>query len=238
LESSLIRFSLNSFSISTLAKGTLLNLNIRNKQILIHDLSSIYLLARSQIEAYFMFYYLFNQPKTDSEGEFRFLLYCISGLKKRQEFNITSSEYKAKQNKELKDISILIERLNNNKFFQSLESQKQKDLLNRFPAKILGWERLIKSSNVSKYDFILQSWKLYSNYAHSEYISTLQYKDIYKNKETLKIMIYHTIEKSHIVSILQLRSLLMLFPDLNKSYNKLNIKHKTIIEFWASIFLK
>ena len=63
-----------------------------------------------------------------------------------------------------------------NEYFLSLPEGKQKDILNRKQAKILGWEKLFTSSDL-KSDLFVRSWRLYSNYAHSEYISLIQFKE-------------------------------------------------------------
>ncbi|MFI5139194.1 MAG: hypothetical protein ACHQIM_15330 [Sphingobacteriales bacterium] len=230
LEIQSIKFIFHTSSLFHLLKGTPLNPDGR----LVHDIGSIFLLRRAQIENYLMFYYLNIQPKSDNEALLRILFFDLGGLAHRQGFTATTKDNINKKNKELSEIDYLLTEIKKNAFFQTLHIQKQNDLLERKPPRIIGWEKLIESSHL-KTENTIQLWKYYSNYAHSEMIGIIQIEDYIRNPEHLKETVYYTAEQTLIITCVILQDFLSTFPELQELQSTLPQLLKSKIDFWNKI---
>jgi hypothetical protein len=186
-----VKLALNSSSLALLFEAT----PLRGRGIKFHDLPAIYLLRRAQIENYLMFFYLNIQPQSDTEGEFKFYLFEASGLNARQKYDVKQPESILKKQKELERLGEYVTKIRQNLFFQSLNLQKQNQLLSTLPAKTVGWEKLIESSPL-KTGLFLDIWRLYSNHAHSEMIGLSQLKGYIKNPDSLSTSLRTTLVQS------------------------------------------
>lgn len=231
LETHLMKFSMHSASLVHLMKGTPLTDNNSGKQFIYPDLGSIHLIMRAQIENYLMFYYLNVQPKSSEEGELRYYLYELSGLSHRQQYDAKQSEHIKKKEDERELIIKIIELIKSNKFFNSLPLQKQNHLLETKPPRIMGWEKLIGSSNLDT-DLFLGKWKLYSNYAHSEMIGSIQLKAYVNKPEELQRTIFHNIEQAIIPTCIIIKDLTSIFKTTEAKYNSYSLETRTKIDFW------
>lgn len=178
-----LKFSLNVMSIENLLNGTdLKSKKTKNKII---DISSIYILIRSLIENYAIFYYLFIEPKTNAEREFRFWIYKMSGLSQRQKLKVSTKEAKLKKEHERGEIEEVKLIIIASPFFNKIEKGVQKKIRNHTswntPAHVYkNFEELIKKSDLNG-RLIFDQWKLYSNYVHSEFLSIIQIEHFYLN---------------------------------------------------------
>lgn len=218
LEIHAFKFSLQSSTISSLFLGTILKDRHSKKPLIYPDLNSIYLLMRAQMESYLMFYYLNVQPLTNEEGEFKYLLYNLSGLNQRQSYFSTTKEHINQLQLEKIDIDSILKKIQSNIYFLSLSSKEKKFILKTKPAKIMTWAELIKRSHLNTTLF-LPRWKLYSNYAHSEMISSIQIKHMIRNREELNQVINHTIEMAYLPICIFIKDLTKLFNTAEIVYN-------------------
>lgn len=230
LEILLVKLSLNSSSLAYLIRGTPIK-SPKGEKIDYPDLGSIYLLGRAQIENYLMLYYLNFQPKTFEEGEFRYLLYELSGLNNRQQFDATTRESILKKQKEKVDIDLIIEKIKNNKYFQELPKQKQNHLLENKPSRIIGWEKLIETSHLNRQLF-LNTWKLYSNYSHSELIGSIQIKDFFKNRVELNSSLCTALNIANMIVCTTIIDLVKKFEPSEILFNSLSTELNTKINFY------
>ena len=97
-----IKYTLNANSLSQILGGSRIESSLSNVSTNIIDISSLFILMRAEIENYLTFYYLYIQPKTKSEQEYRFLIYELAGLTSRQKLNIVIPEVEAKKKQEEK----------------------------------------------------------------------------------------------------------------------------------------
>jgi len=171
-----IKYTLNANSLSQILGGSRLESSLSNVATNIIDLSSLFILMRAEIENYLTFYYLYIQPKTKSEQEYRFLIYELAGLTSRQKLNIVIPEVEAKKKEEEKRIDEIIQSLAQNRFFLSLDQVQQKKILKDRTAKLVGWNILVEQTELTS-EVFRKLWKLSSNYAHSEYLSLMQIKE-------------------------------------------------------------
>ena len=236
LEIQLVKFSLHSSSLLYLMKGTPLKIDKSGKTITYHDISTIYLLVRAQIENYLMFYYLNIQPETFEQGEFRYLLYELSGLSHRQQFNVGTEDQRLQKENEKNEIEVLIDKIRQNKYFLNLPKQEQIRLLKSRPSRTMGWEKLIESSQLNT-EFFLGVWKLYSNYSHSEMIGSIQMKAYIKEPAELRRVLFSTLQHTNMLTCVAIKDLVKLFKTSEIVFNTLPIDLKTKIEFWYQIAL-
>jgi hypothetical protein len=228
LEEHIFAYTVICHSHIKLANGT----PIPKKEISIIDLNSNYLLARAEIENYYTFYYLFIQPKTKEEYILKYLLFKASGLHARQKFSPKTKNGKKKQKLEKPQIEKLKEYIRENGYFKKLPTKKQKNLLKNLPAKTDSWVNLIKNADIDHKHF-LDLWRLYSNYAHSESLSVLQFSDYMKNPDIKKSSNFHTLFKSTMLTAIYIKDFISLFDKLKEYYEKhIDEKTRFEIDYW------
>lgn len=132
------------------------------------DINSIAVLMRFLIENYIINYYLHFEKVELEEKEYRHLLYKYCGLNNRDYYSTKGKkelDIKKKENKEeLEKTRILIQQ---NSYFKSLKK-------NKIPTKIFEISSYFTQTDINN-DAISTFWRLFSNYAHSEYISIINY---------------------------------------------------------------
>jgi hypothetical protein len=234
LEVQLVKFSMHSASLAYLLKGTPIKDIETNKEFKYPDLGSIFLLRRAQIENYLMFYYLNIQPSTNEEGIFRYLLYELSGLSHRQTIPAIQPDTIQKKENERKEIENIIKEIKKNKIYQALPLKNQNQLLKTRPARIMGWEKLIQSSGLNTEQF-LTSWKLCSNYSHSEMIGSIQIESSIKNPDELKWVLFLALEQSIITTCILIKDMTKLFKSTEITYNALPVSLTTKIDMWCKV---
>ncbi|HVI43222.1 MAG TPA: hypothetical protein VM802_00065 [Chitinophaga sp.] len=238
-EALLLKLSLHSSSINKLMSPVPLFKDENGNILSIQDISSIYVLSRAQIECYLTLYYFILSPSNDDEGEFKHLLYQLSGLSNRQNYYCTMPESIAKKQQEASDIARLRQQISNNVWYQNLPSEDRRkvDKVNP-PSRLLGWERIIESTRF-KETHLAPSWKLYSNHAHSEFIGTIQFTGYLSDNTGLKKTLYHTLELTIMIMCVTITELLNLFPVIADAYEALvSIKDRTYVCYWTHVGLK
>jgi hypothetical protein len=218
-------------------KGTPIKINKKGKTITYQDIGTIYLLVRAQIENYLMFYYLNIQPETFEQGEFRYLLYELSGLSHRQQFNVGTEDQRLKKENEKKEIDVLMDKIKQNKYFLNLPKREQNQLLKSRPSRTMGWEKLIENSQLNT-EFFLGVWRLYSNYSHSEMIGSIQMKAYIKKPDELRRVLFSTLQHTNMLTCVAIKDLVKLFKTSEIVYNTLPIELKTKIEFWHQMAIE
>ncbi|QBA22357.1 hypothetical protein EU348_14650 [Chryseobacterium indologenes] len=227
-------------SIVGLTGGIFLESNDKIATIQIIDFPSINILTRSIIESFLTLEYLFYNKLEEDEKEFRFLLWRISGYKARQNFFSEDGKIRGGEkvkkvlDSELEEIKELLNIIEKSQHYSNLEKKHLSKLSRYGIPRLKSWSELLESSML-KTDLFLTSYKLYSNYAHSEFISLIQCngadvfnKGSYGNslhlKNALRLVLY-----INCVSIIQLKKK---FDYTNEVYDAFNLEQKNIIEFW------
>ncbi|RZK32678.1 MAG: hypothetical protein EOO61_16680 [Hymenobacter sp.] len=187
LEPLAARIGFASASFENLVSGTTRG-GYTDTPITFPDLASIYTIARSQLEAYLTFYYLYIGPQSDAECELKYNIYVVAGLTARQSLRSEMEElYKETKDERLPEViaqineeGARIERLKTiieaDALFNSLYTKSQRNSILSITqprARTQSWTDIIKSSPLATVPFA-NRWSLYSNHAHSEYISLLQ----------------------------------------------------------------
>jgi hypothetical protein len=238
-ESLLVKLAFHSSSINHLATNIPILRGVNGNTVSWVDISSLYVLARAQMECYLTFYDLIISPKSHEEGEFKFLLYKYSGIANRQGYYASTLENIAKKEEESQYLLSLKNQISTHPYYNSLSNDLQRQIKSRFPpARLQRWSELIKSSHL-KDNYFLTTWKLYSNHAHSEYIGSIQLIDYFKNINETNRTVFNTLELTTMITSITIIELLNLYPQLISNYeNEVNLESKSYINFWAKVGLK
>jgi hypothetical protein len=236
-ETLLIKMIFTSKSILELSKGINFSILNSDKKIPIIDRSSIYILTRSLLETFLTLEYLFFNNLGRDEQIFRYSLWRISGFMSRQDFGKTQNkEFIEKIEREKAEISQLKKDVKLSPFYSELKDNQLWKLDNYGLPRIISWIPLLKQS-VLKKDSFDKVYKLYSNYAHSEFISIIQLNE---GKVTANddFNIETTITTLNNVRILNCVALIMMtnkFEFAKRKFDKLDEKQRFIIEFWNKL---
>ena len=166
----LFKYLIKSISFMNLLKGS-----EYNKDTIFIDIPSLFIHLRSLIENYLTFYYLFVQPSLKNEIRFRSLIYQRSGLKNRQKYDIIPPN-NAILIKEKKEIEKITKEIEINPLYNKLNSKVRNRIKDK--ATLMGFIHIIKSSPLKNTCFE-SLWRICSNYAHSEFISGIQFRSMY-----------------------------------------------------------
>jgi hypothetical protein len=215
------KYNYHALNLNSLLKGTRQISKIFNFDQIVYDMSSAYIIQRSLLEAYLTFYYLYVQPVTDSESRCKWLVYQIAGLNSRQDFKSDYIDYKLKIETEKDIINKCTEELKCNEYFKSLPESKRKEILKAKPAKIIGWQQLFKTSDI-KSELFLKAWRLYSNYAHSEYLSLIQVREYRQGAPEFISAIQSTAFTSLILTSIFITNFRKLYKEVDDNFSTLN----------------
>jgi len=238
MEANLVKLSMHSSTLADILPGTTFYNPVSKTEIKYPDLPSIFLLVRAIIENYLTFYYLNVQPENE-RAEFRFYLYEFAGLSSRQKFETTfpgvgeelAKELQAKKDYEAKQIQDLLSKIRANSYFSNLKKERQDDLIKNKKAKELSWTDLIQNSTLNSSIF-LNLWRLFSNHAHSEMLSSIQLKGYVENKEKLREAQFTSIVPPLMLNALAIKDLTRMYPIMKIVYNALPTTTTTIIDSW------
>jgi hypothetical protein len=224
------KYLFQSLNLNTILKGTRFVSKIFGFEQTKFDISSSYILQRSLIENYLTFYYLYVQPKNAKESRCRWLIYQISGLNGRQDFTSDYIDYKPKIEKERGIIEELTSELKDNEYFRLLPSGKQRDITKRKPPKIFSWKELFMQCDI-KDNLLERPWRLYSNYAHSEYISLIQLKEYVEDQPGTFTTKHSLSLYANLLTSIFIADLRNLYKEIEDNYYLLPEDQREYIEF-------
>ncbi|WP_282112823.1 DUF5677 domain-containing protein [Maribacter stanieri] len=234
LETLLIKMNFTSRSVYELSKGIEFSFLGRPNKAKIIDRSSIYILTRSIIEAFLTLEYLFFNNLEREEQIFRYHLWRISGFMSRQDFGKTTNEkFLDKMEREKNEIEQLKEDVKKSPYFPSLKKQDLWKLDKFGLPRLMSWSSLLKQSilNTSHFDKL---YKLYSNYAHSEFISIIQLNEG-KLSSTDSFNVETTVTSLNNIRILSCVALIELvnrYEFAKEKYLEVDEAQRVAIEFW------
>jgi hypothetical protein len=205
-----------------------------NKHVKMRDMASIYTIARSQLEAYLTFFYLYIQPKTSDESELRYYLYVLHSLVLRQQVDVTTlpADLRLQHQNEAATIASYKAKIEANSVFMSYEKQNRNRLITGNRAKIIGWNGIIEASSLSNH--IAKSYDIYTNHAHSEYLSLIQLRKQILSPEEAEFVFPVVVRTSIFilsVFIIELAS----FTNQQAFYESLSTEFKNKVTRWRQI---
>jgi len=238
IETLFIKILLATKSIIELGKGTKVSALTKESDVVLIDFPSINIIARSIIEAFLTLEYLFFNNLDIEERKFRFYIWQISGYKARQNFFNERGELKENINKklesELSEIKRLKSIIEKSPYYKEIGKQRLWKLDTYGLPRLISWLELIKQS-ILKTSIFEIPYKLYSNYAHSEFISLIQMN----GKDTLNkgskandnsiLDSLRTVKMLNCIAIIELKNK---FEFASKVFEKYDKETKTTILFW------
>ena len=238
IETLSIKILLATKSIIELGKGTKVSALTKDSNVKLLDFPSINILTRSIIEAFLTLEYLFFNDLTQEERNFRFYVWQISGYQSRQNFFNERGELKEnvteKLKTELSEIKRLKLEIEKSPFFKTIKKQNLYKLDTYGLPRLESWSKLLKQSTL-KTSIFGTSYKLYSNYAHSEFISLIQMngkstlnKGSKDNNDAI-LTALRVVKMINCISIVRLKSK---FDFASKVFEKYDEETKTTILFW------
>ena len=223
----------HSLSLHHLSKGSILN--TKQKDVIIIDASTCFIVTRALIETYITFNHMYIQPKTEEEQFFRFKLWEISGFIPRQTLNpLHGTTYKDEEKATIDKLKIALE---SDPFYETLSRDQKKRLDKYGLPRILGWKELIKECGFD--DKIVNGYSHFSQYTHSDYFAMQQVK--YDN---YRIDVFDRPDRQDINLCLRLAQVFIsksindvvdLIPECKKTYDKLPILIAAKIKFLSSL---
>ena len=150
------------------------NLKVLDKEIQVIDISSLYVVARTIIESFLTIEYLFFNDITQKERNFRFKLWKIAGFMMRQQaINNTNKIHSEKIHSEKEEIDKLKKEVKESEFYSQLSKLEIWKLDTFGIPRTISWSKLLDKSSINN-NLLDGYYKLYSNYAHSEFVSIMQ----------------------------------------------------------------
>ncbi|WP_136515948.1 DUF5677 domain-containing protein [Geomonas edaphica] len=137
------------------------------------DIPSMTILARAAFENYLAFNYIFVQPATNEEKQFRYDVWRLGGLKDRQKFVISVPEYNAIQQKEAPQVAELEQKVAGNPLYHQLPPKRQVEAIRgqwRFDK---SWGRLAEMADIHR-TFFGNLYTYFCSYAHTGNLSVIQ----------------------------------------------------------------
>ncbi len=238
IETLSIKILLATKSIIELGKGTKVSALTKESNVKLLDFPSINILTRSIIEAFLTMEYLFYNNLEEEERNFRFYIWQISGYKARQSFfekrkglkkNITE-----KLNTELLEIERLLSIIEKSPYYSQIDKQKSWKLDKYGLPRLVSWLKLIEQS-ILKTSLFETSYKLYSNYAHSEFISLIQMNGkqmLNKGSKENNDTILNPLRAVKMINCISMVCLKNKFDFASKVFEKYDDENKTTILFW------
>lgn len=234
IETLIMKIIFSSKSLIDLSKGTELNLNKFKVNLEIIDRPSMYILNRSIIECFLTLEYLFFNNLSREEQLFRYNLWRISGFVSRQNFkkNLQKSfeEKLLREKKEIEELKIEIKK---SKYYSTLEKQDIWKLDTFGLPRVISWSSLLEKSILKK-ELFESTYKLYSNYAHSEFISIIQINEgsLHKADEFNISSIYSTLYIVRLINCITIILLKEKFDCTSLAFESIDKELKYLIEFW------
>ncbi|RDI51405.1 DUF5677 domain-containing protein [Flavobacterium glaciei] len=243
IETLSVKILITTKSIIELAKGYTLETERKISPIQFLDFSSINILTRAIIESFLTMEYLFYNNLSDEEKYFRFLIWRISGYKSRQNFfaekdkDLIRNEIQEKLDTEINEINELLREAKKSKYFKGLDKNHLFKLDKYGVPRLESWNTLLNNS-ILKNEMFLIPYKLYSNYAHSEFISLIQLNGsdtLHKNSNDNKMHLKNALRIINMINCVSIIELKNKFECTLKTFNNLEESTKEKIEFWNHI---
>lgn len=155
-----------------LSKGTDVQQALRRPG-LVFDWPSVTVLARSALECLLAFYYVFVDPQTEDDIEFRYAAWKLGGFSQRERFPAQLPESQAKLAQEKQLNAALREKIKGTRQFQSLSRRKKRAVLKGRLWHLISWSEMAELAGLGKkYSQFLYGYL--SGYAHPSSLATLQ----------------------------------------------------------------
>ncbi|MBI3585421.1 MAG: hypothetical protein HY096_15900 [Nitrospinae bacterium] len=196
---------------------TLPSVKATDRGISFFDSGSINVLGRAALESFLVFHYVFVEPRSDDEKDFRYYLWLYASYIDKQKFPSRSEEGKKQLNDEKKIIDTLKDKINSNSVFKQL-TEKEKEKLLKGQWKLQSWTSIGVSAGLSE----ILAKHFYSYlciYAHSGCHSAQQVGNA-ETTETQKALCVATMELIMIAMANMIKAYCQVFDKSNDVVQK------------------
>lgn len=237
LETLVFKLILCSNSICELSEGTKLkSMKYRFETTLI-DFSSIYILTRAALENFLTLDYIFFNELPIEERLFRFKLWEAAGLQSRQSYSAEySSEHLAQKEAEKIVLEQIVEEIKAMPEYNYLNNDQRRKITKYGLARITSWNELIDKGSLDS-SFYSNLYSLFSNYAHSEFISVLQIRESLKNpkKEEVEIMVKNCFSVVKSINAISIKWHANQYEECKMYFDSLSEEIRSTINIWENL---
>ena len=220
---------------------------IRMNKIIDHSI--LFTLVRNLYEALCSFELVSVIPMDDEQKNIMYNLYCISGLKYRQQFydESTNLEYKEIYINEKNELEVRIDNIEKSSFFKGLDEANQKQIHNAIKCKsykiVLGktikrvlWKDIVSLMGIKK-GVLDNMYSYYCLHAHPSYISRLQFEEAFKlnNPQFVQLSMFAAKNAIMFLSIF-ISDYIKLNPHIRVYFNSPTNTSKNIINIYNDVF--
>lgn len=136
------------------------------------DAGSVNVVSRAALETFLVFHYVFVEPKSDQDRDYRYGAWVLARCLERQGLPVWSAEARAALEREARLIGPLTDRLKANGTFAGLSPGHQKKVL-KGKWRLLSWTQIARSAGL--HDINAEAAYSYlCGYAHAGNLSILQ----------------------------------------------------------------
>jgi hypothetical protein len=206
------------------------------------DSASIDVLTRAVFEAFLTFHYVFYEPKTKEERDYRYWCYKAAGIAERQNARVSTEEQRQKQAAEKKELGEVHEKLKSNVVFRSLtEAQrtrffegKEINLWRWGPdiKKVLSWRELAVDAGLSE-TLASDRYRHLSGRVHSSSLSVVQTIGDHVDRED-KQVISGSIGTINVVIANMIKEYCGLFPKAREVLSR-DSTGSGIVNWWIQV---
>lgn len=210
------------------------NLQVLEKEIQVIDISSLYVIARTIIECFLTIEYLFINQISQEEKMFRFNLWMVAGFMMRQQaINESNKKHAEKIESERNEIEKLKHDIKDSEFYSQLTKNDIWKLDKFGIPRTISWSKLLDKSCITN-NLLSGYYKLYSNYAHSEFVSIMQLNqmNLHISNPIALENITITLNNIRIINCVAINLFLQKFADSKLIYDRFDPRTKYIIDFW------
>ena len=210
---------------------TLPSVKVTDRGISFFDPGSINVLGRAALESFLVFHYVFVEPRSDDEKDFRYYSWLHASYLDRQIFPSRSEEGKKHLNDEKKLIDALKEKIINNSVFKQFDEEKKEKLLRKMEKGQwrLQWQR-------QKRQWQPQSW---TNIGVSAGLSEILAKQFYGHlcayahsacQSAQQVGNAETADTQKALCVATMKLIMIAIANMIKTYCQMFVKSKDVIQ--------
>lgn len=228
-------FLLRALSIRHLSKGTPKDLpSQKADSAATIDEPSLDTLLRAEIESFLTLHWIFVEPQSSTEKEYRFLIYKVQGINQVLKLPLSreDSESIRINEKHRVDLQTYRERIIGNEFFHQLSEKERQAVLDKIDSKkrirwIPTWRDIARRAGFSESlaNFV---YGVVSASAHSEFLA-LASAIPWEDSESIEKMERHTFYVLNIMVANMISGLSSLFPSAAHLWQA----EKPVVQFWV-----
>lgn len=202
-------------------------------------------LTRNIYETVGLFNLIYRYAKNPDERYITYLLWVHSGLRYRQRFEgaIISPENRLKFEKEKEEIESIKTSIEKTELYAKLDEKNKDKIQNRLKEKeylirfdgtnvvFMHWHQLIETMEI-KAGLLENIYTYFSQYSHPSNVSIFQFANMFdKGEEAFRDLTIFNLKIAFFMFSIFIADYVHIFPQVQKTYNSLNIRDQIVINF-------